>query len=122
MLSAADRKRFARHVLLTEIGVAGQERLLKSAVSVPEAADARAAEVAADYLTRAGLRVDAAGAAVAVPGAEALRVVAGRDELHEAAAALSGAFAAVEAIKRALGVGQPSALPASLSLCEEPLP
>jgi hypothetical protein len=122
MLSAADKKRFARHVLLTEIGIAGQERLLHSAVSMPEGADARAAEVATDYLQRAGLRVDPTGSAVGVPEADALRALAGHDELHEAAAALSGAFAAVEAIKRALYVGQPAALPASLCLCEEARP
>ena len=33
MLSAADKARYARQVLLTEIGLAGQARLLQSALS-----------------------------------------------------------------------------------------
>lgn len=124
MLSAADRRRYARQVLLTEIGVAGQARLLQSAVASPmgEDADPRAVEVALDYLRRAGVGVDDRGVPIALPGSEALRALAGRPELYEAAAALSGAFAAVEAIKRTLGAGEPGALPSSLVLCEEPVP
>jgi hypothetical protein len=37
-------------------------------------------------------------------------------ELEEAAAALAGAFAAVETIKAVLGVGTPAELPQALSL------
>ena len=123
MLSAADKKRYARQVLLTEIGLAGQARLLQAAVSLPQGADARAAELAADYLQRAGLRVDQeAGAEVALPVGDAVRALAGRPELYEAAAALSGAFAAVEAIKHALGVGQRAALPVGLTLDRRPTP
>jgi len=122
MLSAADRKRYARHVLLTEIGIAGQARLLQSSVSLPTDADARAAEVATDYLQRAGMRVDASGAPAALSGPDALRALAGRAELIEAAAALAGAFTAVEAIKRALGVGEPAGLPSSLTLSQELAP
>jgi hypothetical protein len=123
MLSAADKKRYARQVLLTEVGLAGQARLLQAAVALPEGADARAVELAADYLHRAGLRVDPdAVTEVAVPGRDAVRALAGRPELHEAAAALAGAFAAVEAIKHALGVGKRAVLPAGLTLDREPTP
>jgi hypothetical protein len=123
MLSAADKKRYARQVLLTEIGLAGQARLLQVAVALPAGADARAAELAVDYLQRAGLRVDPdAGAVVAVPAPDAVRALAGRPELDEAAAALAGAFAAVEAIKHALVLGQRAALPVGLTLDRRPTP
>ena len=122
MLSATDKARYARQVLLTEIGLAGQTQLLRSAVALPMTADARAAEVAADYLQRAGLRVVADGTPIEVSASESVRALAGRAELREAAAALTGAFAAVEAIKQALGVGEQAALPSSLTLSGEPAP
>jgi hypothetical protein len=105
--------------------------------------DTRAAAVARDYLERAGLQlpdttlprsagvmptIDAHEAtaqgdleqphelAVAVADSTALQALAGRPELEEAAAALAGAFAAVEAIKSALGLARPATLPAELSL------
>ena len=52
-LSAAQRARYARHLLLTEIGVPGQERLLGSAVEIPNATGAGAAAIV--YLTAAGV-------------------------------------------------------------------
>jgi hypothetical protein len=123
MLSAADKKRYARQVLLTEVGLAGQARLLQAAVALPANADARAAEIAADYLQRAGLRVDPdAGAVLALPAGDAVRALAGRPELEEAAAALSGAFAAVEAIKHALVLSQRADLPVGLTLDRRPAP
>ena len=121
MLSPHDRKRYARHLLLAEIGPAGQARLLAQTVALPASADARAAEVAVDYLRRAGVTVGELGEVVALPDSAAVRALAGRSELHEATAALLGAFAAVEAIKSALAVGAPGELPASLTLCAEPL-
>ncbi len=121
MLSPAARRRYTRHLLLSEIGEAGQERLCAAQVRAAPAADARAAEVALDYLARAGLGVSADGAqtataiALLLPSPEQLRGLAGDAALEEAAAALSGAFAAVEAIKQALGVGSPAALPVMLA-------
>jgi hypothetical protein len=121
MLSAADKKRYARQVLLTEIGVGGQARMLQSAVAPPRDADSRAVEVALEYATRAGLRSEAdASTQLAVPTSEAVRVLAGRPELQQAAAALAGAFATVEAIKHVLGAGRPAGLPVGLALDREP--
>ena len=120
MTAAHDMQRFARHLLLAEIGPAGQARLCAARVRIADEADARAARVARDYLERAGLEVDAAGGdAVEVARAEAVRALAGRAELEEAAAALAGAFAAVEAIKAQLDAGTRAALPAALSLTGE---
>jgi hypothetical protein len=120
MTAAHDMQRFARHLLLAEIGTAGQARLCAARVRVAEGADERAARVTRDYLERAGLEVDAgARDAVDVPDANRLRALAGRAELEEAAAALAGAFAAVETIKAVLDVGAPAALPAALCLAGE---
>jgi hypothetical protein len=116
MLAATDKKLYARQVLLTEIGEAGQARLLQAGVGLPAGADARAAAVAADYLQRAGMQVDPEGAPIALLGSDALGALAGRGELDEAAAALCGAFAAVEAIKHVLDLGQRATLPATLAL------
>lgn len=107
------RRRYARHLLLAEVGERGQALLSARAVSV--AGDARAAEVASLYLGRAGVTVQADAADVVDAGApEVVRAFAGRPELEQAAAFVAGAFAAVESIKRILGAGDPGALPASL--------
>jgi hypothetical protein len=122
MTEALDMQRYARHLLLAEIGPAGQARLCSARVRVAAASDPRAAHATREYLERAGLvlQVDASGAAATVDmlpvDAAAVRALAGRAELDEAAAALAGAFAAVETIKAVLGVGTPAALPRALSL------
>jgi hypothetical protein len=126
MSSLAQRQRYARHLLLSEIGEAGQARLSAAQVRVRAASDPRAQAVARDYLERAGLTVLDAGPGaeleVPVPDAQAVRAVAGSEALEEAAATLAGAFAAVEAIKAVLGVGVHAALPAGLSLAKERAP
>ncbi len=108
------RRRYARHLLLSEVGEAGQERL--RACTVALAGDARAKEVAALYLARAGVELrDGAASTVDAGSTEAVAAIAGRAELEEAASFLAGAFAAVEAIKAALDVGAPGRLDVCLS-------
>ena len=96
--------RFARHVLLPEIGEDGQARLEGARVELR--GDAAAVAVARAYLERAGVTVAAGGRAVDVAPA-----TAGRPELAAAAAFLGGAFAAVEVIKAEVGAGEPASLP-----------
>lgn len=125
MLSPTDRARYARQLLLPEIGPAGQARLLTCKLAIPapgSALEARAAEIAADYAQRAGLAIDDAGTVLKLPDEPALAALAGRVELHEAAAALCGALAAVEAIKQALTLGTEAAPPSALQLCAETAP
>ncbi|HEX6243903.1 MAG TPA: hypothetical protein VFZ61_23470 [Polyangiales bacterium] len=112
------RARYARHLLLPELGEAGQERLLAGRVRFPHEADAGARAVALGYLERAGVRESARepdeqalarGAEELVPllDAAACARIAGRPELLEAARSLAGALAAVETIKRLAGLGGP---------------
>jgi hypothetical protein len=137
MPGASYMRRYARHLLLREIGEAGQALLCAARVRVPNAVDARAAAVAREYLVRAGLSVVHADASCEAPdalGADAVGIsveltaideracheLAGRhDELEPAAAALAGAFAAVEAIKAVLAVGTRAQLAVGLTLASE---
>lgn len=107
------RRRYARHLLLAEVGEAGQASLAAREVAVR--GDARAAEVAAMYLSRAGVRVGPSAAHVLDVGSSGrVAALAARPGLGEAAAFLAGAFAAVEEIKRTIGAGAPGTLPRSL--------
>ncbi len=128
-MGAVDKRRHARQLLLAEIGERGQERLCATRVRLSGDGDLRAAAVARDYLERAGLQLrdgreaSARGdrealreVSVDIADSGALRALAGRPELEEAAAALAGAFAAVEAIKGALDLAHPAMLPAGVSL------
>lgn len=133
MTRELDRIRYARHLLLPEIGEEGQLRLLATHVRVPGEADAGAAEVAREYLVRAGVRVETeveAGASpspadggartpLSLPRAHDLLALAGAPELIEAARALSGALAAVESIKSALALGEPLRQPIAALPLEE---
>jgi hypothetical protein len=105
-LDADQRVRFARHLLLTEIGSAGQERLCAAAVSFAADADPEAKRVAEQYLGRAGVRVGAGGADVKILDGDEIARLAGDPALVPAAQALAGAYAAVEVIKAVLGVGR----------------
>jgi hypothetical protein len=122
-LGAVDKRRHARQLLLAEIGERGQERLCATRVQLAADADPRAAVVARDYLERAGMQVldasagdaqaagvDASALPMAVVDSAAVRALAGHPALDEAAAALAGAFAAVEAIKQALDLPRGAAL------------
>lgn len=107
------RRRFARHLLLAEVGERGQARLCAHEAAIT--GNGRAAEVATLYLERAGVRVDPdAQNALGTADGEQIAALAPRPELREAAAFLAGAFAAVEEIKRALGVGRAGELPRAL--------
>lgn len=89
--------RYARHVMLPEIGEAGQARLAARRLTLR--GDAAAVACATEYLARAGMTTD---------GGDTVDVVAvrpGRPELEVAAAFLAGAWTAVEVIKATLEVG-----------------
>jgi hypothetical protein len=126
-LGPVDKRRHARQLLLAEIGERGQARLCATRVQLAAGADPRAAAVARDYLERAGVQVidapvghshaageDARALTTAVADCTAVRALAGHPELDEAAAALAGAFAAVEAIKQALDLPRGPALSVQL--------
>jgi len=115
-LDAAARRRYARQLLLGEIGEAGQERLLASGFRGAVGGDADAFAVAADYLERAGCARDPDGVEVRIPRASEVMRFAGNAGLREPAALVLGAFAAVEYLKEALGIAAASEVPTDLSL------
>lgn len=88
-MTPEERRRFARHLALREIGAAGQTRLLSAAVGLAQ--QAYAATVERAYLERAGVRIDADAAPLALharPGALVLRHPAAQEVLDGALAAL----------------------------------
>lgn len=96
-LSAQDRRRYARHISLPEIGEVGQERLLAAHVKdVPN-------PTTLDYLRRAGVSVEHPTAPLRSPDFSTSSKREG--ESGGEGAALVGAFEAVERIKEILGVG-----------------
>jgi hypothetical protein len=102
VLSIEDRVRYARHLLLAEIGEQGQEHLRDCPAVLEPAADEAAAAHAVDYLRRAGVRL----ADAPTSGSVLVRVPpAGDSEFPEADALIRGAFAAVETIKSVIGTG-----------------
>ena len=68
-LDAAARRRYARQLLLGEIGEAGQERLVLAKFCFEPGSDADAFAVAAEYLRRAGCTEDPDGIEVQVAAA-----------------------------------------------------
>ena len=119
-LDAATRRRYARQLLLGEVGEAGQERLLAARFRRDEGSDAEASVVSVDYLERAGCAVGVDGDTLDVPDQSAVMRFAGKASLAAPAAAIIGAFCAVEAMKRTLGCGETRDFPAELSLSTEP--
>jgi hypothetical protein len=142
-LSDSQRVRYARHLLLPELGEEGQLRLLGGSVRFAQGVAREAREVAGEYLRRAGVRViedededahahDDAHVNVHVD----VDLVVGGDDvnatvlllsppplltdpsLSHAAEALSGAFAAVEAIKRLARIGKAAELDRNLLRAE----
>jgi molybdopterin-synthase adenylyltransferase len=103
-LSARDRARYARHLLLSEIGEAGQAKLCAARVH-PAAGDEGVARTALDYLARAGVQTAEDGVAVALADREQALRVAGDESLVEAARALLGAIAAVDVMRDVVGFG-----------------
>ena len=118
-LDAAARRRYARQLLLGEIGESGQERLLGAGFHRGADGDADAYAVAAEYLERAGCSHDESGAAVHAPNESAVMRFAGSPALRESAAAIMGAFSAVEHLKQVLSVGRAREFPAELTLSTE---
>ncbi len=109
MLSASDRVRYARQLLLPQLGETGQARLLASELSARPGADDGALEVARTYLQRAGVRVSDRADADELPlySPDEIARMAGTDELLEAARALAGALAAVAAMRTLAGLPAP---------------
>lgn len=126
MLTPAQKRLYVRQLLLPEIGEAGQERLCRTHVALAPDASTRAVDVAWEYLARAGVPRAEVNAGVRdtcsldVPDAAAVERLAGSALLVDAAATLAGAFAAVEAIKTAVGAGRAANLPADLVLAKDP--
>lgn len=126
MLTPAQKRLYVRQLLLPEIGDTGQERLCRTHVAFAPDASTRAVDVAWEYLARAGVPREESDAGVPdartvdAPDAAAVERLAGSALLVEAAATLAGAFAAVEAIKAAVGAGRAENLPADLVLAKDP--
>ena len=118
-LDAAARRRYGRQILLGEIGDTGQVRLLEAHVRPTEGADATAYAVAEEYLRRAGVRSDERGTPVSVPDAPTVQRFAATESLAEPAAAIVGAYCAVEHLKAVLGLGEPQPFPEGISLSSE---
>jgi hypothetical protein len=120
-LSDTQRARYARHLLLPELGEAGQLRLCSGRIRHAADRDPGALAVARDYLARAGVGEGALGDAPEVwMDVSDPAQLAARPELIEAARALCGAFAAVEAIKALAGLGTSATLgPEQCLLWEE---
>ena len=113
-LDATARRRYARQLLLGEIGEAGQQRLLDARFRSGAGGDADAYAVAADYLV-----AGASGAVLHVPSTSRLMRFAGSPALAEPAAAILGAFSAVEHLKEVLGIAAARELPSELRLIDE---
>ena len=75
--------------------------------------------MAAEYLERAGCATDPSGAVLRVPSTTALMRFAGSPALAEPAAAILGAFSAVEHLKKVLGIAAGRELPSELRLSDE---
>jgi hypothetical protein len=118
-LDAAARRRYARQLLLREIGEAGQERLLDAVFRRGAGSDPEAFAVAAEYLRRAGCSFAESGDEVSVPDETTVMRFAGSSALREPAAAVVGAFCAVEHLKATLGMAEPRDFPSDLSLSTE---
>lgn len=132
MVDDRQRQLYARQILLPEVGMAGQARLLGSTAVLADQGDPQARAVTRLYMQRAGLPIedhmaddiddemaddparrqlsqDTPLVRIESPTTATVTRSAGGDpSLQQAAAALHGALAAVEGIKSALGAGTPS--------------
>ncbi len=118
-LDATARRRYARQLLLGEIGESGQQRLLDARFCAGADSDADAYAVAADYLERAGCAADPRGDVLRVPSRSQVMRFAGSPALAEPAAMILGAFSAVEHLKEVLGISEAGELSTDLRLSEE---
>lgn len=123
-MTPEQRRAFARHLSLAEIGEPGQERLLGTRVRAASGTDARVARWAEEYVTRAGARWDVRTAEPVVSASSAeVRATAGREALEEAAAFLLGALGALEHVRRTvLPPGARPLVPFALATEREPAP
>lgn len=119
ILDAAARRRYARQLLLGEIDEVGQLRLLDRRFRRAEGSDVEAFGVAAEYLERAGCVCADDGVPVRVPDASRVEELAGDSALRGPAAAVMGAYSAVEHLKETLGIGEAQDFPAGLRLAGE---
>ena len=118
-LDAEARRRYARQLLLGEVDEGGQARLLEARFRRPQGCDPDAFAVAADYLERAGCSLTEDGVHLAVADETSVLRFAGAPSLRAPAAAVMGAFAAVEHIKDTLGIAEARSFPAGLQLRSE---
>ncbi len=118
-LDAAARRRYARQLLLGEIGEIGQELLLAARFRCSADGDPYAYAVAAEYLERAGCSADEDGAVLPVPTPAEVMRFAGSPALARPAAAIMGAFTAVEYLKEVVGLAAASELSGELRLSSE---
>ncbi|MFO0693320.1 MAG: hypothetical protein U0230_07185 [Polyangiales bacterium] len=122
-LSPEDRRRYLRHLLLAEVGEAGQVCLLAGRFGGRSEEDPRARIVRETYLRRVGITGDATDEAAStdVVLGTSLEVCrfAGRPELEEASAAVLGALSAVETAKTILGLGRALGPLSGIALAEE---
>lgn len=131
MLNERERGLYGRQALLPEIGAAGQRKLCDSRLRVAGELASPAAAVMLDYLRRAGCGVICTGdehghgcgatplPEVLVPSAAEVERLAGGAHLREAAAAVLGAFAAVEVIKDITGAGTRGGFPQDFVLSSQ---
>ncbi len=75
--------------------------------------------MAAEYLERAGCAADQSGTELRAPDASAVLRFAGSLALREPAAAIMGAFSAVEHLKGVLGIAAAREFPNDLTLSDE---
>jgi hypothetical protein len=118
-LDAAARRRYARQLLVGEIGELGQLRLLDARFRPGAGGDVEATAVAAEYLERAGCAADQSGTELRAPDASAVLRFAGSPAFREPAAAIMGAFSAVEHLKEVLGIAAAREFPNELTLSDE---
>jgi len=127
-LSEDQIQRYARHILLPEVGGAGQERLLTSEVRL--SGEPALVELAGEYLSAAGVHVDAhSGAGLRLQSAgdaaqvcvrcagEAVLVLSGdcadclgapSGPLPLESGAIAASLAASECLRRILSLGEPA--------------
>jgi hypothetical protein len=101
-LSPVEAARYARQILLAEVGVEGQARICAAEARV--GGEGLVHELAESYAERAGF-------AAVLPGPVDVEALAPRRLIREPAAraVLAGARAALAAMRKALGGGDPSA-------------
>ena len=116
-LSPAAKQRYARQILLREIGEEGQARLLHARFGRDESSDSQAYGRAADYLRRAGCAEDCSAEPLRVPSSQSVDAFAGGEPRYrEAAATVLGSLSAVEFLKDALELPKGGELPRNLTL------